>query len=118
MGSDLVKSFEGHEIVQLDHDHIEVSDHESCQIIIKSKPDIVINTAAFHRTDDCEDDPKKTFLVNTLGAKNISGVCEQIGATVLYISTDYVFNGFGRIPYTEEDCPDPINTYGISSDYK
>jgi dTDP-4-dehydrorhamnose reductase len=114
LGSDLVKSFQGHEVIPYEHDRIEVSDYASCQIIKGSKADVVINTAAFHKTDACEDDPQKTFAVNAIGARNIAGVCREMDAIAVYISTDYVFDGSQGRPYTEEDCPKPLNTYGIS----
>lgn len=114
LGSDLLKSFKEYEIIPFDHNRVEVGDYESCQIIKESRPDVVINTAAFHKTDDCEDDPQKTFWVNTIGARNVAKVCKEIGADVVYISTDYVFDGSKNSPYIEEDYPNPINTYGIS----
>jgi dTDP-4-dehydrorhamnose reductase len=114
LGSDLVNSLKGYEIITFDHDRIEVSDYDSCQIVKESEADVVINTAAFHKTDACEDDPQKTFSVNAFGARNIAEVCREIDATAVYISTDYVFDGSNNIPYTEEDYPNPINTYGIS----
>jgi dTDP-4-dehydrorhamnose reductase len=114
LGSDLKKSFKGHEIISFDHDQIEVSDYASCQIIKESQADVVINTAAFHKTDACEDDPQKTFAVNAIGARNVTEVCREMDATVVYISTDFVFSGSKTSPYTEEDCPNPLNTYGIS----
>jgi len=74
----------------------------------------VVNTAAFHKTDQCEEEPMKTFLVNAVGAKNVAGVSKEIGAVTVFISTDYVFDGSKSEPYTEDDVPNPINTYGIS----
>jgi dTDP-4-dehydrorhamnose reductase len=75
---------------------------------------MVINTAAFHKTDQCEEEPLKTFSVNALGARNVATITKEIGATAVFISTDYVFDGTKKEPYTEDDVPAPINTYGIS----
>ncbi len=83
-------------------------------ILKEHRPDVVINTAAFHKTDQCEEEPLKTFSVNALGARNIAMITKEIDATTVYISTDYVFDGSKKEPYTEEDIPAPINTYGIS----
>ncbi len=56
----------------------------------------------------------KTFSVNAIGPRNIATISKEIGATSIFISTDYVFDGFKNEPYTEDDNPSPINTYGIS----
>jgi dTDP-4-dehydrorhamnose reductase len=115
LGTDLMKTLnDGHEVVGLAHNDIEVADYDSCLILKKHKPDIVINTAAFHKTDQCEEEPLKTFSVNTLGARNVALVSKEIAATTVLISTDYVFDGHKEEPYTEDDVPAPINTYGIS----
>lgn len=115
LGTDLMKALSnGHQVVGLTHKDIEVSDSNSCRTLVNLRPDVVINTAAFHKTDQCEDDPAKTFAVNTLGARNIAMVTKEIGAADVYISTDYVFDGRQKTPYGEDSVPNPINTYGIS----
>ena len=112
LGSDLVKVFE--DVIPLTHRDIEVTDLSSCEILKELKPDVVINTAAYHKTDECEENPEKSFLVNSVGARNIALICKEIGAIDVYISTDYVFDGSKGESYTEEDVPDPINVYGVS----
>jgi len=112
LGSDLVKVFE--DVIPLTHKDIEVTDLSSCEILKELKPDIVINTAAYHKTDECEENPEKTFLVNSVGARNVALICREIGAIDVYISTDYVFDGSKEEPYTEDDIPNPINVYGVS----
>jgi len=115
LGADLVKVLkESHEVIGLTHEDIEVSDYNSCLILKSIKPDVIINTAAFHKTDECEDNPLKAFQVNSIGARNISIISREINAINVYISTDYVFDGLKNSPYTEDDVPNPINTYGIS----
>jgi len=115
LGTDLVKTLAtAHEVIGLTHNDIEVADCESCMVLKEQQPDIVINTAAFHKTDQCEEEPLKTFSVNALGARNIAKITKEIDATTIYISTDYVFDGTKKEPYTEDDIPNPINTYGIS----
>jgi dTDP-4-dehydrorhamnose reductase len=83
-------------------------------VLKELQPDVVVNTAAFHKTDQCEDEPLKTFSVNSLGARNVALISKEIGAADVYISTDYVFDGLAKEAYSEEDVPAPINTYGIS----
>ena len=115
LGCDLVNELEKkYEVIGLTHKDIEVSDYGSCLILEKYKPDIIINTAAFHKTDQCEKEPLKAFSVNSLGARNITLITNKINATTIYISTDYVFDGSKNEPYTENDIPVPINTYGVS----
>jgi dTDP-4-dehydrorhamnose reductase len=115
LGQDLVKALQPeHEVSGLNHQNIEVTDVNSFSILRAQKPDVIINTAAFHKTDLCEDDPAKTFSVNAIGPKNIVALSKEIEATTVFISTDYVFSGSKSEPYTEKDIPEPINTYGIS----
>lgn len=113
LGTDLVKVF-GSNAVPLTHKDIEVADIKSCEILKTINPDVVINTAAFHKTDACEDLPEKTFSVNSIGAKNIAKICKEINAVNIYISTDYVFDGNKEGFYTESDTPNPLNVYGLS----
>ena len=109
-----MKVFEGETVLPLAHEDIEVTDYDSCAKLRDLTPDVVINTAAFHKTDACEDEPSKAFNVNAVGSKNVAQICKEIGAVYVYISTDYVFDGAKEKPYTENDLPNPINTYGIS----
>ncbi len=115
LGSDILKVLEeSYSVVPLTHSEIEVSEYTSCGILEDINPDVVVNTAAYHKTDECEDNPEKTFSVNAIGARNVALVCEKIGAVNIYISTDYVFDGEKGEPYTESDMPNPINVYGVS----
>jgi len=115
LGTDLVRILRNdHEVIGLTHKEIEVSDYSSCLILKEYKPDVIINTAAFHKTDQCEDEPIKAFQVNALGARNIAMISREIGSITVYISTDYVFDGSKNHPYNENDIPNPINTYGIT----
>lgn len=115
LGQDLTKELQTkHEIVALTHQKIEVENLTSVKTLRKHEPDIIINTAAFHRTDQCELEPLTAYSVNSIGPKNISQIAKEIGAVAVFISTNYVFPGTKKEPYTEQDSPYPINTYGIS----
>jgi len=120
LGQDLINTVpEGISLTCLTHEDIEITNRESVVDVLANKGhyDIVINTAAFHKTDQCEDEPYKAFLVNAVGVKNLVDICSEIGAVLVHISTDYVFDGTklkNREPYTEDDLPNPINIYGIS----
>jgi len=115
LGTDLMRVLQHeHEAIGLTHQDIEVTDYHSCLILKEHHPDVIVNTAAFHKTDQCEEEPLKTFSVNAIGARNIATISEETEATTMFISTDYVFDGSKNEPYTEDDAPNPINTYGIS----
>lgn len=112
LGSDLVEVF-GERAIPLTHEDIEVKD-PCYKTLEKHSPDAVINSAAYLRVDDAEEEAEEAFAVNAIGAKNVAETCEKIGAINIYTSTDYVFDGTTGAPYTEEDLPNPINTYGLS----
>jgi len=115
LGTDLIKVLQHeHEVKGLTHQDIEVTEYNSCLILKEHNPHVIINTAAFHKTDQCEEEPMKTFSVNAIGARNIATISNEIGASTIFISTDYVFDGSKKEPYTEDDTPNPVNTYGIS----
>ena len=84
------------------------------QVLNRQKFDVVINSAAYVRVDDCEQEVDTAFNVNAIGALNVARTCRDIGAHCVYISTDYVFHGDHPHPYTEADIPNPINIYGTS----
>ena len=113
LGSDLVKVF-GDNAIPLTHEDLDVTDYESLKILKDIKPDVIINTAAYHKTDECELYPTKTFDVNSTGALNVAKIANEINAVNIYISTDYVFDGNKNEPYIEDDVPNPINIYGVS----
>ena len=106
------------ELVPLTHREVEITDMKSVKTaFIKHRPDVVINTAAYVRVDDCETEQDRAFSVNALGARNVAVVCQEIGAKLVHISTDYVFGGESKprtAPYTEFDFPIPPNVYGKS----
>lgn len=87
---------------------------ESLDKIRDSKPDLVINTAAFHNVDICEDEPEMAFKVNVGGVKNIAEICSELDIPLMHFSTDYVFDGEKKSPYLEDDCPGPLSIYAIS----
>ncbi|WP_271783950.1 dTDP-4-dehydrorhamnose reductase [Aquimarina algiphila] len=76
--------------------------------------DFVINCAAYTNVEQAEKEPDKAFLVNAEGVKNLAFICEEKRSTLIHISTDYIFDGEKKMPYTEEDIPNPINEYGKS----
>ena len=99
--------------VQVETADIAKSD-EIRKIIQDLAPDIVIHTASYTDVDGCELNPEKAFTVNSEGTKNVTLACRECEAKLVYISTDYVFDGEKSSPYTEVDSPNPINVYGKS----
>ena len=79
----------------------------------RAAPDYVIHAAAFTDVDACEIEPQRAWDVNALGTKHVADACEEYGAKLVYVSTDYVFDGEDG-PYSEEDPTHPINVYGES----
>ena len=115
LGNDLVKIISGWDIVGLTHSDLDIRDLVRARAVLcQLKPDAVINTAAFNRVDDCEDDPDKAFSANAYGARNLARVCADSDCALMHISTDYVFGGEQVSPYTEDDAPNPLSVYGVS----
>ena len=77
-------------------------------------PDVIINCSAFTAVDNCEDHEEEARAVNETGVKNLALVAKEIDAALVHISTDYVFDGCGAVPYTEGDMPNPVSAYGRS----
>ncbi len=78
------------------------------------QPEVVWNCAAYTNVDGCERDPDTAFRVNAFGAWTIAAAAEEVGAALVHVSTDFVFDGEHDAPYTEWDTPNPINVYGAS----
>ncbi len=114
MGSDLRRTWQG-ELVAFDLPELDVCDQDRLRAVIRrEKPELVINTAAYHRVDECESNVMRSFEVNAFGAKNVADACREAGASVMFISTDYVFDGEKGSPYAEDDTPRPLSVYGAS----
>lgn len=117
LGSDVVAAFErrGDAVAPLTHADIELSSLESVRNCFGAQDaGVVVNTAAMHHVEICEQDPEKAFGVNAIGARNLALVTRDMGAVLLHVSTDYVFDGLKGEPYVENDAPLPLNVYGNS----
>ena len=117
LGTDTARAFEknGDEVVGLTHSDIEIANCDSVFDSLRElQPRIVVNTAAMHHVDNCEREPEKAFAVNAVGARNLAFAARDIGALLIHVSTDYVFDGAKTSPYLETDCPRPLNVYGNS----
>nr|MDO8119165.1 NAD(P)-dependent oxidoreductase [Candidatus Sigynarchaeota archaeon] len=118
LGSDIKNLLaKDHSIIPLEHDKFFVENREVVsETLLELKPDIVINTAAFHNVASCEEQPQQSFLINATAIKYLSEACNAIDAALVHFSTDYVF-GLDETrtkPYTENDLPGAIQVYGAS----
>jgi dTDP-4-dehydrorhamnose reductase len=118
LGTDLCRALHDFDVIPLTHTDIEIADMASVRgAMLKRNPDVIINTAACVRVDDCEDEKEKAFQVNALGARNVAVVAQELGAKLIHLSTDYVFGGNAEprsTPYTEFETPVPLSVYGKS----
>ena len=115
LGMDLMKAFADVDSVGLTHSDIEICDSNSVSNACANlKPTIVINTAAYHKVDDCEKDPERSFQINALGALTLAKAAETHQFDLVHISTDYVFDGKKQAPYLEIDTPRPLNVYAVT----
>jgi len=103
------------EIVGWDIEEIDIrKEEETVTKIEKLRPDIVVHLAAYTDVDGCELDEGSAFAVNAEGAKHVALAVSRCRAKMVYLSTDYVFDGNKREPYLESDSPHPLNVYGRS----
>ncbi|MNS78566.1 dTDP-4-dehydrorhamnose reductase [compost metagenome] len=95
--------------------HLDITDLEATkQAITSARPDVVINCAAYTNVDGAEADPDSAYRVNALGTWNLALACQEVGAAMLLVSTDYVFDGKKGSAYDEYDAPNPQSVYGRS----
>ena len=101
------------QVFDFDVDKLDITDLKSVKNVLNTiKPDVVINCAAATNVDGCESDEDFAFKVNALGPRNLAIVCEEMGAKLVQVSTDYVFSGVGEKPLTEYDLTAPYSVYG------
>lgn len=104
-----------HEVFSYNRDSLDICDQEKiCEVFNKDKPDIVVNAAAYTSVDLAEKNINECYEVNALAPKYIAEASEEIGSMFIHISTDYVFDGQGNIPFKENDIASPVGVYGKS----
>ncbi len=117
LGYDVVNELKkrNHEAIGVGSDKMDITDGASVEKIFKeTKVDAVVHCAAYTSVDAAEDNKGLCMKVNVEGTKNIAKACKKIDAKMIYISTDYVFNGEGEKPWEPEDECAPLNVYGRS----
>ena len=121
LGTDLVNLLKSREaslehnpeVIEAPHEVLDITLEDRVSDFISTHtPDIVVNCAAFTNVDKCETERENAFSVNALGPKYLAAAANKCGARVIQISTDFVFDGNGNRPYTEEDQTNPLSEYG------
>ena len=115
LGQELMRAFPDDEVNGADLPALDIADADLTRRIIETaRPDVVIHCAALTDTTLCERDPDLAQRVNGLGARNVAQACRDVGASLVYVSTNEVFDGLKRVPYLESDTTNPVNEYGRS----
>jgi dTDP-4-dehydrorhamnose reductase len=115
LGTDLMNELnrQGLEAIGVDIEEMDITDAESCRrVISREKPDAVIHCAAYTAVDAAEDNVELCSRINGQGTRNVAQACRDQGIKLMYISTDYVFDGQGTRPWEPDDPRDPLNVYG------
>ncbi|HHX60835.1 MAG TPA: dTDP-4-dehydrorhamnose reductase [Epulopiscium sp.] len=107
------KAYEQAKVIGIDIDELDITNiNEVRKFMTLERPDIIINPAAYTNVDACETEEDTAYKINAIGARNIAIAAEEIGAKLMHISTDYVFEGNGTSPYKEYDRVAPVTVYG------
>lgn len=115
LGTDLAKALAGHELLAPPRRSLDLLQPDRIRQVLQSeRPQVVVNTAAFHRVDECESRVSTAFQVNGEAVRNLALAARDIEAVLVHYSTDYVFDGAAGRPYREDDFPRPLNVYGVS----
>ena len=117
LGSDLVLllKLSGYKVFGMGKSELDITNEEEVNKVVSFiKPDIIVHCAAYTQVDKAESDPDAAFLINGMGTRNIAIAAERNHSKLVYISTDYVFNGSSTTPYHEFSPVSPINIYGSS----
>ncbi|MCR5737764.1 MAG: dTDP-4-dehydrorhamnose reductase [Eubacterium sp.] len=119
LGFDVVNELKkrGHQAVGVDIEEMDITDEQSVSTVLhQEKPEVVVHCAAWTAVDAAEDEENipKVMQVNAQGTENIAKVCKELDAKMIYISTDYVFDGQGDTPWKPDDERAPLNVYGES----
>ena len=117
LATDLIRSAlaAGDEVIGLSRAELDITDQDAVRAAITTnQPDVVVNCAAWTAVDACEDDPNKADRINGTAVESLGQVAQAVGAHLVQISTDYVFDGTKSTPYLEDDPTNPRSAYGRS----
>jgi dTDP-4-dehydrorhamnose reductase len=114
LGRELCRTLIGHDVIPLDLPSFDVTQPSCGRLILDAAPEVVIHAGAYTDVDGAEREPDRAMAVNADGTALVALAAKQAGARLLYLSTDYVFDGRKTSPYEEMDMPAPLNHYGRS----
>lgn len=112
LGSALQPVLSRHELILRDIPTFNLTDPCCEEVIVESAPEVIIHAGAYTNVDGAEKEPERAHAVNVEGTAAVARAAHRLRARLLYISTDYVFDGRKTSPYDEEDEPHPLNVYG------
>jgi dTDP-4-dehydrorhamnose reductase len=117
LGVDLIEHLksQGHLVYGYGRQELDITNHKQVNDIIHDiRPEVVVHCGAYTKVDQAEAEPEQAYLVNGYGTRNVAVAAEVINAKLVYLSTDYVFNGTAETPYDEFEKIEPVNVYGRS----
>jgi dTDP-4-dehydrorhamnose reductase len=117
LGTDVVRALDraGASCIAAGRERADFADPDAVRsLVVEEAPDAVVNCAAFHDVGACEEDPDLARAINATAVEALASGCSAVGAKLMTVSTDYVFDGRRRGGYTERDEPNPVNAYGAS----
>lgn len=115
LGRVLLEQWSTDEVIGTGSRDVDIRDRSKLQAcFIRFRPECTVLAAAYTDVDGCERDPKRAHDVNSTGAANVAHACREVGSRLLFVSTDYVFDGRKSVPYEINDEVDPISVYGQS----
>lgn len=117
LGQDLcpILEDEGYEVVETDINTLDITNSDMVKkVLSEQKPDVVVHCAAYTNVDKAEEDYDTAHKINAVGTENLAKACAENDITLVYISTDYVFQGNGAKPYKPTDETSPLNNYGLT----
>ena len=117
LGFEVVKAFQdaGHIVLACDREQLDITNIEQCQFVTENfLPDVIVHCAAYTAVDDAERYMDRAYKVNAIGARNMAVTAQKHGVKLLYVSTDYVFDGLTERAYEEYENTNPVSVYGKS----
>ena len=111
----VVRTFAGHAVTALDRKQLDLTDPDAVRrAVAHSEPTLIVNCAAFNNVDGAEDQPLQALAVNAFAVRSLARAAQEVNATLVHYSTDFVFDGSSTTPYEESDQPAPQSTYSAS----
>jgi len=114
LGSELCRALTGDTIIAKDLPSFDLASEQVTEQIVEARPHVIIHAGAYTDVDGAEREPERATAVNVSGTERVARAAVRTGARLVYVSTDYVFDGLQQVPYREQDIPHPVNHYGLT----